>query len=247
MLKVKNIFFILITTLILAGCKKDHNNDLFKSTGKDETRVRELSGFRDIEIFDKIDVYVMQGPNFEVKVEAGKNMHIGILTEIKDSVLMISNENKCNFVRSPKRSIKVYITAPHFKKFKNNGVGSIYSLNTITEDSLFTNCTNSGDIHLSINAKYFRSSSHGNGDLYLSGKTLESDHYLNGTNFIYANDFTIASRIFIETYSVGHCYIKAPQNGLFEASLWTRGNIYYTGDPATINYKKYDKGDIIKK
>jgi len=77
-------------------------------------------GFRDIELNDKIDVYVKQGPNFEVKVEAGKNMHIGITTEVKDSVLIINNVNTFNFVRSPKRKVKVFITSPHFKKFINN-------------------------------------------------------------------------------------------------------------------------------
>ena len=31
--------------MLFYGCKKDHGNDLFKPTGKDETRIREISGF----------------------------------------------------------------------------------------------------------------------------------------------------------------------------------------------------------
>ncbi len=246
LLKIKYIFFVFAITAFF-GCKKDHELDCFKTAGTVETRIREVSGFRDIEVVDKIDVYVSQGPQFEVKVEAGKHMHIGIVTEVKDSVLHIENQNVCGMFRSPKNKIIVYITAPHFKRFKNNGVGTIYCNTVLTDDTIMTRCGNSGDIHMNVNTKYFNSSSHGNGDLYLTGNSLESDHYLNGTNFLYASDFTVSNRIFVETFSVGHSYIKAIDNKVLEVNIWSRGNIYYTGNPSQILATRHDKGDIIKK
>jgi len=247
MLNFKRIVLFGILPVLFSACKKDNMLDLVKPTGGIETRIREVSGFRHIELDDKIEVYVSQGPAYEVKVEAGKNLHKNIITEVKDSILFIRNDNTCNFVRSQDKKIKIYLTAPHYKFFKNNGVGTIYCSTVIKEDTILTSCTSSGDIHLNLDVKEIRSSSHGNGDLYLSGKTEKSFHYMNGTNFIYGEDFTIGSYIFIETFSVGHCYIKAPENGLFEASLWSRGNIYYTGNPQNVVYKMYNTGDIIKK
>lgn len=244
--KVSYIFILSYVCLVINSCKKENAFDCFKPTGKIINQLRNVSGFRDIEVSEKIDIYLSQGAYYEVKVEAGKNLQTNIITEVKDSVLIIKNINTCNFVRSPKKPINIYITSPRYKFLKNNGVGAIKCNTVIKSDTILTLCTNSGDIHLNLDVEEIRSSSHGNGDLYLNGKTKKSFHYLKGTNYIYAADFLISNYTFIDMHSIGHCYIKAPENGTLEASIWSRGNIYYTGNPQQTLIKKYNTGDLIK-
>jgi hypothetical protein len=69
-----------------------------------------------------------------------------------------------------------------------------------------------------------------------------------GTNFLYGNNLTITNYTFMENISLGSIYINAPNNGTLECNIRSEGNIYYTGNPATItNYSNGKaKGTLIK-
>jgi hypothetical protein len=247
-LKIKHIFALVVFAGIFSACKKDHWNDLFKPTGKDEMRIREVSGFNKIKVYDKIDVYVTQGPAYQVKVEAGSNMHIGIVTDVDwDSTLIIKNENKCNFVRDQSKKIKIYVTAPHFYYFTNKGVGTIYCSNVLNEDTVQCYLESSGDIHLNINAYTLKTASHGNGDVYVEGYSFQSFNYLNGTNTLDMRNCTVQDYMYVTTHSVCHIHVKAPEGHLFEGDISSDGNVYYTGNPSAINFKHSGgKGEVIK-
>jgi hypothetical protein len=244
--KIVYIFFVYALLLGFASCKKDNMYDCFKTTGPIETRIREIPGFKSIELEDHINLYLTQGPVFEVKVQAGKHLHMNIATEVRDSVLHIENKNRCNWVRSPKKRINVYVTLPYLHSIRNNGVGSIYFENEFVQDTIRTRISNSGDMHIRVNVGYLITSVHGNGDLFAEGKAIENYNYTNGTNFVHLEDLTVQSYIFIETYSVGHCYINAPVNGPIVATMWRSGNIYYKGTPTSITLYRNGKGDLIK-
>ena len=67
-----------------------------------------------------------------------------------------------------------------------------------------------------------------------------------GTNYLYAKDLTITNYVYLHSISIGHAYINAPQNGLMDIQLERAGNVYYTGNPSTINLTKNGKGELIK-
>ncbi len=247
MLKIKNITSVFVFAILFYGCKKDHGNDLFKPTGKDETRIREVSGFNKIKLYNKIDVYLTQGPVFEVKVTAGKNLHIGIITIVdEDSTLSIKNENDFNFIRSQTRKISVHITAPHFHYLENKGVGTIYCNNTLVEDTISVYLESSGDVHLNVNSYTLKTSSHGNGDVYVTGNTFNSFNNLFGTNILDMKDCNVTSYMYITSNSVCNAHVKAPENGLFEGDIYSSGNVFYSGNPFAINFKYSGKGTVIK-
>ncbi|MGZ3931980.1 MAG: hypothetical protein ACXVP0_11570, partial [Bacteroidia bacterium] len=63
--KAKLIIVVFLIAVVTGSCKKQNEFDLFKSTGPDETDVRNITAFNKIILDDKIDVYLAQGP-FEV-------------------------------------------------------------------------------------------------------------------------------------------------------------------------------------
>lgn len=249
MLKIKNIFILFILVPIAIGmvnsCKKDNLYDCFKPTGPIETRIREVSDFKAVIVNDKIELYLTQGPTFEVKIEAGKNLFMNIKTTVSNGTLTIDNINKCNFVRSPKKKIIAYVTLPYLRLVRNAGTGTIYFTNQFVQDSLEIRIANSGDVHFNVNVQSLQTSTHGNGDLYGEGFVDYSSHYTNGTNYLRLRDLIVNNVIDINSYTIGDCLINAP-TGTMRIQLWEKGNVRYVGTPGSIELIRHSKGDLIK-
>ncbi len=243
-MQYRKLYILAIVLSSFFSCKKENMCDCVKSTGKTNSIYRDVANFNCISTKDKMEIYLTQGPNYEVRVDAGANLQRLIKTELDGETLKVYNTNRCNWVRGYKHVIKVYITAPYFKHILNGGVGTIESLNTITQNELSTRIENSGDIKLKLNTQSFKGSTHGNGDLYLEGTTKDFAHDYNGTNYLYASDLTVTSYLYLHSVSIGHAHIKAPENGLMDIVIDRAGDVYYTGNPATIHLTKNNKGDL---
>jgi len=244
-MKTKLFLFILLG-FGLFSCKKENCFDCIKSTGKIITQERNLKSFNSVFVEDKIDVYITQDSIFKVEVEAGQNLQSLIKTEVEGETLRIMNNNKCNWVRGYKHSIKVFIHAPYFKYIENAGVGTTESLNTISQNELSIKTSNSGDLKLKVNTDKMMISSHGNGDVYITGTTIKLESSCVGTNFLYANDLIISNYAYVYTASIGNSYVTAPDNGLMDVQIARDGNVYYKGNPSKINLSRIGKGDLIK-
>lgn len=237
---------IAIVGIIFFSCKKENMCDCIKSSGTHIGTYRDAAGFNCIELKDEIDLYITQDSVFEVRVEAGKNLQSLIKTELDGETLRVFNANRCNWVRGYDEKIKVYISAPYFKYLLNNGIGSIKSINTITQDLITFRTGSSGDITLSVNTGTLRASAHGNGDIYLSGNTNDLENDYTGTNFLYASNLQVANYIYLHSVTIGKAFVSAPQNGLMDIIIDQTGNIYYTGNPSTVNLTKNSTGELIK-
>jgi hypothetical protein len=169
-----------------------------------------------------------------VEVIAGKNIIRNVSTEVKDGILLIENLNTCNFVRGYKREIKVNVTVPYIRKVTNSGVATIRFANDFSQDTLVVRTQNSGDTHINGMFNEVRISSHGNGDTYLSGTCNRFFVYTFGTNYVKADNFIVSDYMFIETVSIGSCYVNCTNLQRLEYNIHSKGNIYYTGSPTYI-------------
>ncbi|GAB4204391.1 MAG: hypothetical protein Fur0023_12160 [Bacteroidia bacterium] len=243
---MKHFIPIILSLLFLSflSCKKENAFDCVKPTGKIITETRQTPYFHTIIINDKLDVYLKQD-NLNVSVKAGKNIIQNIITEVKNETLYIANNNKCNFIRDPQKKIEIYIHLPHLKYLKHNGSGNIYSVNTFVQDTIVIRMETPGDVHLNVQTKYFGGSTHGNGDLYVSGQTDYFYYHYNGTNFIYAEQLKINQYCYLESHSVGHAYVNIDHIGM-DATLFSNGNIYYRGNPTYLHSSSKGKGKVIQ-
>ncbi len=236
----------ILCLIAMLSCKRESLCDCVKSTGATNTIYHDVVDFNCIYLRDKMDLYITQGANFEVRVEAGANLQKLIKAELDGETLKVFNNNRCNWVRGYKHKIKVYITAPYYKHIRHGGLGTIESVGTIVQDEISLRTENSGDYKLDVNMDRVVCSAHGNGDTYLTGTTkkLESDY--TGTNYLYAYGLAITDYVYLHSVSIGHAQINAPENGLMDIVIDRSGNIYYKGNPATINLTGSGKGNLIK-
>ena len=241
----KFIFFAL-PAVMLFSCKKENMCDCVKSTGNRMATYRNVSNFTCISANDKMDVYLTQGNTYEVRVEAGKNLQSLIKTELDGETLKVFNKNRCNWVRDYNEKINIYITAPQFNHIENNGLGTIQTTAVLTQSTVSCRITSSGDINLTINAYKVSGSSHGNGDLYLSGTTNQFMYDYVGTNYLYLSELTILNYAYLHSVTIGKTFFNAPENGLMDVIIDQDGDIYYKGNPSLIHLTKNGKGDLIK-
>lgn len=241
-----HIVLILAAGLLFNSCAKENMGDCFKTASNVVKRERDVSNFNTIRLEDKIDLYITQGNYYKVVIETGQDLQSNIKTDVTDSTLQIKNINKCNFIRDPQATLKVYVTLPRLRMVRNGGVGTIYFENQYVGDSMDVRIGNSGDVHINVNLKYLATSTHGNGDLYATGSVDYSSHYTNGTNFLFLKDLTIKDRISVNSHTIGDCNIKSPQNGIMDLEIWESGNIYYTGNPGKINLNSQGTGQLYK-
>lgn len=239
------LFFYLI---LFFSCKKENACDCFKGRGApiSETRII-TSAFNTLQTFDKVDVYYIQDTtanNCIVKVVTGKNLASNVTTEVVNGVLQIKDNNKCNFVRSD-NSVTVYVTAPHITHLIQDGVGNMYSGNTIIEDTISYNVNNSGDIHLNLNVKWVYGRLYGVGDVYLNGNAKY--HLTNGVGecFVNAQNLLVSNYCFIDYKSTGEARLNI--TGELDAVVRYTGNIYYYGNPTVVKKSGDGSGQLIKK
>ncbi len=223
--------FIPIIFILFSSCKKENRCDCIKRTGKIITEVREVPAFDRLFTEQDVDVYITEDTYSEVKVEAGENIAPLIETVVEEGQLIIRNKNKCNWARSYKKPLNVYIKTPGLKYIHSNGSGDIKSLNTITLDSFDIRTEGAGNVELTVNNNKVITHLYGIGNLTLRGNANEHACSIGGSSFLYASELN-TGYTYLHTYSLGLCYIKT--SGLLIYRIDDKGDVYCYGNPTSI-------------
>lgn len=234
---MKFLKYISVIFILFSSCKKENRCDCIKRTGKIITEIREVPPFDRLFVEQDVNVYIIQDPNTEVKVEAGENIAPLVETIVEDGILIIRNKNRCNWARSYDKPLNVYIKTPGIKYIHSNGSGEIKSLNTITLDTFDVQIESSGNIELTVNSLQVISHIYGLGDLTLRGTTYEHACSIGGTSFLYASELN-TNYTWIQTYTLGQCYVKT--SGLLIYRIDDKGDVFCSGNPATVQLTSHE-------
>lgn len=232
---------LFICIIFISSCKKDNACDCIKRTGTIETSKRWVKDFDRIYLKDNVNVFITQGPEFDVEVEAGKNVGWLIGTEVNDGELVITNKNRCNWTRSYDKPLNVYVQMPSIKYITSDGTGDIKGLNTITTDNFDIQIKNSGNIELTVNNNSVTSRVFGYGDINLSGTTHEHDVDIGGSSFLNCQNLH-TDITYVHSFTTGNCYVNATSSLLCYIEL--NGDIHCTGNPASVEKKITGDGHL---
>ncbi|MBI4946740.1 MAG: DUF2807 domain-containing protein [Bacteroidetes bacterium] len=228
---------------VIPSCKKENRWDCIKRTGEQTTDTRTLPPFTKIYLKDNIDVFITQGAVQEVKIESGKNLTSLIKTKVIDGELRISNDNKCNWARSYKKgTIEVYITLPTLIRIEHDGSGQVKSQNTIMCDVINIQTKESGDVELSLHANTTFLQCLGSSDITLHGTSSNLGIYHVSEGYLYCEDFPV-DVMWGGSYSSGNEYLNVKLS--LGVTIGWVGNIYFTGNPSTIETKGKGQGKLI--
>lgn len=218
------------------GGKRINGNGVVKS------QQRALSDFDGIRVQGGMDVVLIPGAQYSVRVEADENLLPHIVTELDGDVLEIGPENKVN-LRSD-RGIKIYVTAPLFNVVAVNGSGSITSQARIRADQkMKAEISGSGDIRLEVDAPEIDMDIDGSGNVILSGNTRRFKSDINGSGEVRAFDL-LSEETEVQISGSGDAQVFASKQ--LGISINGAGNVDYKGNPPSLNQNVSGAGSVRK-
>jgi hypothetical protein len=236
---------IIALLFFLTACNREQMDDCFTRTGPMTAEERPSGYFERIELYDNINLVLIEGNQPVLKVEAGEKLLEAIKTEISDSTLHIRNTLKCNWVRSYEREITVYVSAPALREIRYEGSGDVRTEGPFITDSLQVSIWGgAGSFNLDLQAYQLNLALHyGTVDLNVKGRSVITTIFANSYGPFYCNDL-ISNIVYIRNSGTNNCHVHAEH--ILEAEITSVGNIYYTGNPYELKSSISGSGKLIK-
>jgi hypothetical protein len=239
---MKSLRSIAIAIIIL-GLTTSSQAQLWRTVeghGNVVKKERKTDSFTGVKVSSGIDVYLRQGNNETVVVEADENLHEYILTEVHGGVLNVYSEYN---IRDAERK-RVYVTMKDIKSVRTTSAGDVIGESPVNSERLELSASSAGDIKLEVHAKTINIDISSSGDMTLTGETdlLRADLSSAGD----LNAYDLKSReADISVSSAGDADIYVSERITARAS--SAGDINYKGDPKYVDVHSSSAGGIHKR
>ncbi|MEZ4796717.1 MAG: head GIN domain-containing protein [Flavobacteriaceae bacterium] len=241
MTTISKFITALIMSLLLVSCQ--FNGDFgfgVRGNGNVETVERSINDdFNEINVSRGMDVYLTQGDNVSLLVEADENLHDIIITEVKNGVLHITTDENIAFSKSK----KVMLTFKDISKIKATSGSDVFSTNTIVSDNLELTTTSGSDMELDINVQVADCRSTSGSDLRVSGTTNKL--YAEATSGSDIKAGNLKAKV-SEARATSGADITVNTSDELYAKATSGGDIKYYGNPERVTKKDGVSGNISK-
>lgn len=229
--------FALIFAMFISSCI--YVGPSLKGNGNVVEEKRTVDQFQDIKASRGVNVYISQGDEQKVLVNADENILEVITTKVENGVLKISTSER---IRNAK-SKKVYVTVVKVDKIEASAGSNIYSETKINNSNLELTCTAGSNMKLEINTQRLTASASAGANVYLNGTANKGDLSASAGSNIKARDL-----------SVGDCKAKASSGSnvwvhvtdSFSGKASSGANVYYSGKANVINVSSSSGGNVRK-
>lgn len=226
-------FLFLLLSSMSYGCS-------IQGSGVSKSETRELPAFSGLELRSTANVYIVQGDNQEVRVEADDNLLQHIETSVKNEALIISSDEKRFSSKSP---INIYVTVKDLCMIDLSGSGNIITRNEINCQHMKIRLSGSGDIRAILNAASLKATLSGSGNLELNGATAATDIKLSGSGNINAGGLrTFSTNILISGSGTSTVDVK----NQLTVNITGSGNVFYKETPEKVRSNISGAGMIQK-
>lgn len=241
-MKINPVFSLLFLASFLFSCNLESQNwgSGVKGQGPKVTKTLNLSDFDGLALTISGDVYLRQGNQQSVKVEAQQNIIDLMSTEVKDGVWKIKfDKNVGNH-----EGVKIWVTIPKLTQATVSGSGSINGENTFTGvGDLQLAISGSGSIKLDANSNSLDVAISGSGGMNLGGSTGKCEIGISGSGDVSAFDLQTSS-CSVRISGSGDASVNVNEN--LDVAIAGSGDVYYKGN-ARVKSKISGSGDVISK
>ncbi len=232
---------IIFCTLTFSGCDSENAFGCFKKPGEIIEQEIQLGSFSIIEAYDEVDIYLLNSTEQRVIIKAGRNLIPQIHLNVEDDILTITNDNSCNWVRSPENP-GIYVYSNDISGIGIFDFANIYSEETLNlhKLSIFSDGTGNFDMNIELDSLFVES-------VYISNFTFNGN-----TDFL---DLLITGDSRFLARNLSAIDIKIDHNGSNRVELYpinklkgviqSTGSVYYYHEPETLDVTVRSTGALI--
>jgi hypothetical protein len=221
---MKKIAFTLFAAFVLLNACED--GPRVKGDGNMTSQTKTPGDFTGVESHGSFDVYLTQGSSAGVKIEGEQNIVSYIDLRIENGILNI--DTKDNVWLDPTHTVKIYVTAPSYRRVENTGSGNVAGQTKLTNDAkMDIGSTGSGTLTLDVDAPEIESNITGSGGVSLSGETKKFSAVVTGSGDLNALDLkTEESNVEV----TGSGNVSVYSSVKLDASITGSGGVRYKGN-----------------
>lgn len=246
---MKKIGCILLLILTFS-CNSKNGWDCFQTAGDTVEIEIAVTAFERILVNRDVELIISEGPEFNLRIESGKNLINDIEVKVVGNQLQISNNNTCNFVRDFGIT-KAYVTAPNITEIRNSSQFEVSSEGVLNFPNLVLNSEDFnepgsftvGDFRLEVNAISLQIISNNISTFYISGQAenLNVGFFAGAGRFEGANLIAQNVQVF---HRGSNDMIVNPQQSL-TGELRSSGNLISLNEPPLVNVQQFYTGQLI--
>ena len=240
--KMKNLRYLtaMVLCLGITACADGQFRKTVYGNKKVVKKERSTESFSGVRVSTGIDVYLKQGDQMSLAVEADENLHEYIITEVDDGVLNVYTD--ANIREAAMK--RVYVTMKEVNSISTSSAGDIIGETPVKTDNLKLTASSAGDIRLEVYAKSIDGNISSSGDVTLSGEadmidiSLSSAGDLNAFNLkVREADVTVSSAGDADVFVIERLTARAS----------SAGDVNYKGDPKYIDVHSSSAGGVHRK
>jgi hypothetical protein len=237
---MKSLKFLLAVTLLIsinACCLDAQWRKTVRGEGPVVKEDRQASSFDEIKVSTGIDVYLRQGNNQSITVEADENLHEYIRTEINAGVLHVYSDAN---IREAKMK-RVYVTMKEVRSLRTTSAGDIIGETPVKGDEIELGASSAGDIRLEVYANDLEINISSSGNIRLSGEAEMLNADLSSAGDLEAYGLVVKEAD-VSVSSAGDAQINVTDKLVARAS--SAGDISYQGNPKQVDARSSSAGGI---
>jgi hypothetical protein len=191
---------------------------------------RSIGDFHKVVLYDRVDLVLEERESGTITVEAGRNLLGQVVTTQEGGVLVITNTNTCNWVRSFKPRITVRVPIQQAGFLELLGTGNVTATSTVRRGEFrIEQGGGQGTAVIDLDVDTCVAGMHsGAGNVVYTGRA--------GLAFLYSASMAPidasgldAERVLVNNSGVTDIRCRALQQ--MDAQIYNIGNIYYSGSP----------------
>lgn len=210
---------IICITVFLAGC-----DEIISGSGRISKETRDVKSFDAIEISGAFHVYLTQGNDERLEIEADDNLLQYIETGVRGGRLYI--EPRAFSFRNP--TLKAYITIRNIEEIRASGAVQITGDTSLEFGRLLIATSGASEIDLELYGEKLELKVSGAGKTHLSGEVENTIIRLSGASKLNAESLYV-NKMDINISGAGSANVRVEDE--LVANISGAGNIRYIGDP----------------
>ncbi len=185
---------------------------------------REVSEFSKISIEGGYEVFLRQGSQCMLEVEADENLHKHIITKNQGSWLKVSTDEPIH----GSKALRLYITVVDLDEVDISGAVELRSKSVIKTNTLSLDLSGAGNIEMDVDANELDFDLSGGSEISIKGRAAEASFDISGAGELEAEELE-TDYMDIDISGAGSATVFV--NKELDAEISGAGSIRYKGNP----------------